>query len=123
MPELPAAALFREYALRKLRAAARVSALARHRHGAPGRWRWLARARGAEGALPLLRQYRAQCLQLALAVRSPRAFLRGVPPQSHDSRSFGAAKSRALAKDRARQASTLLHASQAALAPHHQDRG
>src|SRR3979490_3104920 len=100
MSELPAAALFREHALRELREATRLSAGARHGHGAAGQGRRLAGAGRTEKKIPLLRQWRARCLKWAAAVRSPRAVLRGVPPQSDDSGPVAAAESDSLAQDR-----------------------
>src|SRR6516164_1970616 len=80
VPELRSAALFREYEVRKLWPAAGLSAEAGSRHcTGSSRWR-LERARGAGGALSLLRQRRARCLQLACACGRQRDFLCGLPP-------------------------------------------
>src|SRR5439155_1059891 len=79
MPELWAAALFREHGLRELRAAAGLftRACARDR-AAAGEWR-LAHTGDARAAVPVLRQCRVRCLQLASPGRNCRPVLRRVP--------------------------------------------
>src|SRR5215831_4229855 len=69
MPELRTAALLREYKVRELWPEAGLSAEAGSGHCiGSGRWR-VECARGAGGALSLLRQRRARRLQLARACR------------------------------------------------------
>src|SRR5262249_12700620 len=63
--ELRPSALFREHHMQQLRAAPRLSAGAREGDRAKARQGRLARARGAEGPLPFLRQRRIRVLQLA----------------------------------------------------------
>jgi hypothetical protein len=64
VPKLRAAAVFRKYALRELRAVAWVFAGLCDRDSAQALWRGMARLGGSAPRVPLLRKRGAQCLQL-----------------------------------------------------------
>ena len=124
MPELRAAALFREHALRELRPRAWLSAVAGNRDRARadqqprasgGRWR---SREAATACAPTPSTTSAT----GWSAPTARAVLRGLPAQPHHSRPVGAREPRALAQDRGRQASAVLHAAEVAAAARDQGR-